>query len=57
MARSESEQMSIDVPMHKRIAMGENLDGTKLEGKGDKTPAAPREQHKKQSGLAALRKK
>ena len=30
---SEKEQKSVEVPQHKRIAMGVPLDGTKLESK------------------------
>jgi hypothetical protein len=41
------------VPMHKRIAAGENLDGTSLQAKGgqQKTPAKP------QGGLSQAKKK
>lgn len=31
---SESEQKGINVPQHKRIAMGEKLDGTSYQPKG-----------------------
>jgi hypothetical protein len=34
MAVSEQEQKSINVPMHKRLAMGEKLNGTSLQPKG-----------------------
>lgn len=41
------------VPLHKRIAAGENLDGTSLQQKGgqQKSPAKP------QGGLAQAKKK
>jgi hypothetical protein len=39
------------VPMHKRIAAGEKLDGTSLKAKGDSAPA------KKQGGLPPQKKK
>lgn len=44
MATSDKEQMSINVPMHKRMAMGEKLDGKSLSPKGEapakaKTPS------------------
>jgi hypothetical protein len=35
MATSDQEQKSINVPMHKRLAMGAKLDGTSLQAKGD----------------------
>ena len=34
MATSDKEQKSINVPQHKRIAMGEKLDGTSMQPKG-----------------------
>ncbi len=34
MATSDQEQKSVNVPQHKRIAMGEKLDGTSLQPKG-----------------------
>ena len=37
MAVSDQEQKSINVPMHKRLAMGEKLDGTSLQAKGVQT--------------------
>jgi hypothetical protein len=56
MSTSDQEQMSINVPMHKRIAQGAKLDGSSLQAKGESTPvkSAP-----KQSGgaLAQARKK
>ena len=39
------------VPMHKRIAMGEKLDGTSLQPKGQQQPAKP------QGGLSQAKKK
>jgi hypothetical protein len=38
MAKSESEQRSELVPLRKRLAMGEKLDGTSLKAKGDSKP-------------------
>ena len=34
---SEQEQKSVNVPQHKRIAMGEKLDGTSYQSKGGST--------------------
>jgi hypothetical protein len=51
MATSDQDQMSINVPMHKRIAMGEKLDGTSLQPKGQQPPAKP------QGGLSQAKKK
>ena len=51
MATSDQEQMSIKIPMHKRIAMGEKLDGTSLQPKGQQQPAKP------QGGLSQAKKK
>jgi hypothetical protein len=47
---SETEQKSINVPQHKRLAQGEKLDGTSYQPKGGSTP-------QKQGGLAHLEKK
>jgi hypothetical protein len=41
MATSDQEQKSINVPMHKRLAMGEKLDGTSLQAKGQNGKAIP----------------
>ena len=46
---SDAEQKGINVPMHKRLAQGEKLDGTSLGSKG--------ESKKKQGGLAHTSKK
>lgn len=48
---SEQEQRGINVPQHKRIAMGEKLDGTSYQPKGG-SPA-----RKPQGGLAQAKKK
>ena len=48
MATSDTEQKSINVPQHKRMAMGEKLDGQSLQPKGGNKPAG---------GLSALAKK
>lgn len=34
MAKNDSAQKGVDVNYHKRLAMGEKLDGTKLQAKG-----------------------
>lgn len=52
MATSDQEQRGINVPMHKRIAMGERLDGTSLQPKGGSQPA-----RKPQGGLSQAKKK
>lgn len=52
MATSDQEQRGINVPMHKRIAMGERLDGTSLKPKGGSEPA-----RKPQGGLSQAKKK
>jgi hypothetical protein len=44
---SDKEQKSVDVRQHKRLAMGEKLDGTKLQPKSQKP----------QGGLAHAKKK
>lgn len=41
MATSDQEQKSINVPMHKRLAMGEKLDGTSLQPKGGSQGSKP----------------
>ena len=46
---SDAEQKGINVPMHKRLAQGEKLDGTSLGSKGGN--------EKKQGGLAHTEKK
>jgi hypothetical protein len=51
MATSDQEQMSVNVRQHKRIAMGEKLDGTSLQPKGQQQPAKP------QGGLSQAKKK
>jgi hypothetical protein len=48
MATSDQEQKSVNVPQHKRMAMGEKLDGQSLQPKGGNKPAG---------GLSALAKK
>lgn len=50
MATSDQEQKSINVPMHKRMAMGEKLDGTSMQPKGQSNS-------KPAGGLSALVKK
>lgn len=52
MATSDQEQRGINVPMHKRIAMGEKLDGTSLQPKGGSQPA-----RKPAGGLSQAKKK
>jgi len=47
---SDQEQKSINVPQHKRLAMGEKIDGTSYQPKGGS-------QAKPQGGLAQAKKK
>tara|TARA_R110000868_G_scaffold319711_2_gene580667 strand:+ start:617 stop:766 length:150 start_codon:yes stop_codon:yes gene_type:complete len=49
MATNDQQQKAVEVPYHKRIAMGAKLDGTSLQEKGGQK--AP------QSGLSAVKKK
>lgn len=51
MSVSDQEQKSVNVPQHKRLAMGEKLDGTSLQSKGGSAPAKPK------GGLSHLQKK
>ena len=51
MAMSDQEQKSINVPQHKRIAMGEKLDGSSMQPKGGSQPAKP------QGGLSQAKSK
>jgi len=52
MSTSEYEQRTINVRQHKRIAMGEKLDGTTMQPKGaGKTPKKP------MGGLSQAKKK
>lgn len=53
MATSDKEQQSINVPQHKRIAMGEKLDGSSLQPKGQSTQSS----QPKQGGLSQAKKK
>lgn len=48
MSTSDQEQKSINVPQHKRLAMGEKLTGQSLQPKGNSKP---------QGGLAQAKKK
>jgi len=50
MAMSDQEQKSINVKQHKRMAMGEKLDGTSMQPKGGS-------QAKPKGGLAQAKKK
>ena len=50
MAKSDQAQKSVDVPYHKRLAMGEKLDGTSLKAKGSSGS-------KPQGGLAHAKKR
>jgi hypothetical protein len=50
MATSDQEQKSINVPQHKRMAMGEKLDGQSMKG-GSTTPT------KQSGGLSQAKKK
>lgn len=38
MSTGDQEQKSVNVPQHKRLAMGEKLDGTSLQSKGQSAP-------------------
>ena len=51
MATSDQEQKSINVPQHKRIAMGEKLDGQSMQPKGQSNSSKP------QGGLSQVKKK
>jgi len=51
MATSDQEQKSINVPQHKRIAMGEKLDGSSMQPKGQSNSPKP------QGGLSQAKKK
>jgi len=51
---SDNEQRSINVPMHKRLAQGEKLDGTSLQGKGGNMNT---KSTSSKGGLSALVKK
>jgi hypothetical protein len=53
MSTSEYEQRTINVPQHKRIAMGEKLDGTTMQPKGKSASNGK----KPSGGLANLKKK
>jgi len=50
MATSDQEQKGINAPYHKRMAMGEKLDGTSMQPKGGS-------QAKPKSGLSQAKKK
>jgi len=52
MSTSEYEQRTINVPQHKRIAMGEKLDGTAMQPKG-----GSKSSKKPVGGLAQAKKK
>jgi hypothetical protein len=51
MATSDQEQKSINVPMHKRLAMGEKLDGITLQSKGNTSQTS-----KSKGGLSHVKK-
>jgi hypothetical protein len=51
MAANDTEQKSELVPQHKRLAMGEKLDGTSLKPKGQSQDNKPR------SGLSHVKSK
>jgi hypothetical protein len=52
MATSDQEQRGINVPQHKRMAMGEKLDGTSYQPKG-----GSQSQSKPQGGLSQVKAK
>jgi hypothetical protein len=41
MATSDQEQKSVQVPQHKRMAMGEKLDGQTMQSKGQSNGSKP----------------
>lgn len=47
MATSDQEQKGINVPQHKRLAMGEKLTGQSMQPKGGQKPAGGLSQAKK----------
>ena len=47
MSTSDQEQKSINVPQHKRLAMGEKLTGQSMQPKGDNKPKGGLSQAKK----------
>lgn len=49
---SDNEQRSINVPQHKRLAMGEKLDGTSMQPKG-----GSQKESKPQGGLSHVKAK
>jgi hypothetical protein len=51
MATSDQQQKSVNVPQHKRIAMGEKLDGTSYQPKGGSQGSKPA------GGLSQAKKK
>ena len=51
MATSDKEQKGVNVPMHKRLAMGEKLTGTSLQGKNTSQTSNSK------GGLSSLKKK
>jgi hypothetical protein len=50
MATSDQEQKSVNVPQHKRMAMGEKLNGQSMQGKSNSQPA------KRTGGLSGAKK-
>lgn len=51
MATSDQEQKSINVPQHKRMAMGEKLNGQSMQGKGGTSQTS-----KPKGGLSGAKK-
>jgi hypothetical protein len=47
MSTSDQEQKSINVPQHKRLAMGEKLNGQSMQPKGGNAPKGGLSQAKK----------
>ena len=52
MATSDQEQKSVNVPQHKRLAMGEKLNGQSLQGKGGQSSQTS----KRTGGLSGAKK-
>ena len=53
MSTSDQEQKSINVPQHKRMAMGEKLTGQTMQPKGEASPTSK----KPSGGLSGVKKK
>ena len=54
---SEAEQKSVNVPQHKRIAMGEKLEGTSYQSKGGTSSPTTSRAGKPAGGLSHVKRK